>query len=170
MKNRTVNEVYRKDLHFKRSDPYLGDKQFPEPTVCSQCGIVYVKGMWWDDFDRQQLPTGKELHEVVCPACRRIMDKNPAGYLYLADSEFLRRHAGEIEQLLVNKADQAKTEHPLQRIMTWEKEPPQWEITTTSDHLAVRLGKALNSAFKGNLEVKFSEGLKLTRVYWERQT
>jgi len=170
MKSRNVSEVYRKDMHSKRSDPYLDDKQHPDPTICTQCGIIYHKGMWWDDFDQQQLPKDKELYRVVCPACRRIMDKNPAGYLYVTDSEFVRGHEKEIEHLISNEAAQAKSEHPLQRIMTWEKLSPKWEITTTSDHLAVRLGKALNSAYKGDFEIKFADDQKLTRVYWERKS
>jgi len=81
MKSRNVSEVYRKDMHSKRSDPYLDDKQHP--------------------------------------------DKNPAGYLYVTDSEFVRGHEKEIEHLISNEAVQAKSEHPLQRIMTWEKLSPK---------------------------------------------
>ncbi|MEO2065577.1 MAG: hypothetical protein ABGX17_03645, partial [Desulfurobacteriaceae bacterium] len=59
---------------------------------------------------------------------------------------------------------------PLQRIL-WieEKEDGVTEIATTSEHLARHIGEAVQKAFKGNFEVKYNEGEKLARVFWNRE-
>jgi hypothetical protein len=41
-------------------------------------------------------------------------------------------------------------------------------ITTTTEHLAERLGQALEKAFGGKVRYDFSHENKLARVYWRR--
>ena len=41
-------------------------------------------------------------------------------------------------------------------------------ITTTTEHLAQRLGHALEKAFGGEVRYDFSHENKLARVYWQR--
>jgi hypothetical protein len=52
----------------------------------------------------------------------------------------------------------------------WVKEGQgEVEIATTNSHLALRIGKAIKSASKGDLTIKRAAEDQLVRVYWERE-
>jgi hypothetical protein len=80
-----------------RHDPYQPKGKYAEPAVCSDCHAVYQHGRW----ARGPAPEG--AHGVLCPACHRIRDKQPAGYLTLSgilvegDREELVRIARNVE-------------------------------------------------------------------------
>ncbi len=58
---------------------------------------------------------------------------------------------------------------PLQRIMWIEDGRGELEIAQTNSHLAMRIGKAIESARKGILVIKRGREDSLVRVYWERE-
>jgi hypothetical protein len=41
-------------------------------------------------------------------------------------------------------------------------------VTTTTEHLAQRLGHALQKAYRGHVRFDFSHENKFARVYWHR--
>jgi hypothetical protein len=148
----------------RSSNPYHEDRKFPEPTVCPRCDLVYRNGRW-QDGDR---PTGEEsVHSSHCPACRREIDRLPAGLLFLS-GEYLARHREEIFNIARNQAASAASHRPLQRIMWIEESKGATELATTNSHLALRIGKAIESACKGSLTIKHADDTQLVRVYWER--
>ena len=50
----------------KRKDVYREWGKMPEPTLCTECGALFLKGRWsWAK------PTG-ETNKAVCPACKRM--------------------------------------------------------------------------------------------------
>ena len=59
-------------------------------------------------------------HHEICPACHRIEDNAPAGYVKL-DGPFLIEHHDEILRLMYKKEVQERAEHPLKCIITVEK-------------------------------------------------
>ncbi|HEX4984642.1 MAG TPA: BCAM0308 family protein [Burkholderiales bacterium] len=142
-------------------DPYLARAKPPEPTACKSCGLVYQKGRW----QRATAPAG--AHEQVCPACHRIQDRNPAGYVTLQGS-FGAAHAAEILALVRNEEAREASQHPLQRIMGVDAAADATVVTTTDVHLARRIGDALHAAFGGELDVKYSPDEYRVRVSWRR--
>ena len=84
-RDRKIHEVVH-DSYQARSKPV-------EPAVCPDCGALFHKGGW------KWLPAPAQAHRELCPACHRIRDKFPAGYVAL-DGEFLREHRDEVLQLL----------------------------------------------------------------------
>lgn len=52
--------------------------------------------------------------------------------------------------------------------MGWEETENQLVVKTTTEHLAQRLGHALEKAFDGDVRYDFSHDNKFARVYWER--
>jgi hypothetical protein len=106
-------------------------------------------------------------HEELCPACHRIRDKYPAGFLTLK-GEFLKAHQEEILNLARNEEEEEKAEHPLQRIMAIEQEGEAIVLTTTDMHLVRRIGEALHHAYHGELEVHYIEEGSILRVSWQR--
>jgi hypothetical protein len=91
-------------------DPYQAQQKLQEPTACRQCGAVYHHGRWqWGP-----LPAG--AHEDLCPACRRIRDRFPAGTVTLR-GDIARQRKDEIIGLARNEESAEKGEHPLNRIV-----------------------------------------------------
>ncbi|HZS06486.1 MAG TPA: BCAM0308 family protein [Blastocatellia bacterium] len=143
----------------------------PEPAVCTVCGDVYADRRWSQpDAERQSAkhPEFRPAHEVVCPACKRRQSGVPSGYVHLGGA-FLTAHRDEIERLLDNEAGRAAEDNPLARIMDWKKEKAgKLTVTTTTEHLAQRLGHALEKAFDGEVRYDFSHENKLAHVWWQR--
>jgi len=70
---------------------------------------------------------------------------------------------------LHNEAERAAEDNPLARIMESKPETTdQLTITTTTEHLAQRLGHALEKAYDGKVRYDFSHENKLAHVYWQR--
>ncbi|MFZ5509953.1 MAG: BCAM0308 family protein [Pseudomonadota bacterium] len=142
-------------------DAYKSRTKLPEPTVCPQCGAVFHEGRW------QWLPRPSQAHEHVCPACQRIEDHFPAGFVHIS-GDFFTQHKDELLHLVKNEAEREGAEHPLKRIIATEVEDSGILVTTTSIHLARRLGEALHHAYQGELEFHYNEEEKLLRVFWRR--
>lgn len=136
------------------------DKSLP-PSRCPQCGVVYIEGRWlWDD-------STEVSNEVICPACRRIKDRFPAGFVELK-GEFFAEHRWEILNLVSNIEKREKEERPLERIIAVEDGADQTEVTTTGIHIARRIGESIANAYSGDLSFQYADGEKLIRVYWQR--
>ncbi len=142
-------------------DTYMAKGKLTEPTVCPTCGAVYHKGRW------QWLPKPEQAREQSCPACLRIHDDFPAGYVTVA-GEFLAQRRDEILRLIRNHAEKAQAEHPLERIIAIVDHEGGVMVTTTDIHLARGIGEALEHAYQGELEYHYNEGENLLRVHWER--
>ena len=154
--------TYRSKLFPERvHDAYKSSAKLPTPTVCPKCGAVFVGGRW-------QWVTGPEsAHRELCPACHRIQDHLPAGYVKL-EGEFVQDHRVELKELARNLEKKEKTEHALQRIIDIADEDGALLITTTDVHLAHGIGEALRHAYKGELESHYNPEEKLLRVRWSR--
>ena len=141
-------------------DAYKSKGKLPEPTVCPQCGAVFHEGRWqW-----LQAPAG--AHQETCPACHRIHDDYPAGFLTL-QGEFFHVHRDEIMHLVHNVEKRERAEHPLQRIMAVEETKSNGALVSTTDpHLARGIGEALRHAYQGELKFHYNPEENLLRVNW----
>jgi NMD protein affecting ribosome stability and mRNA decay len=142
-------------------DPYMARSKPAEPALCPECGVVYHKGRW------QRAARPVKAHEHLCPACQRIKDRYPAGYVKLSGS-FLDAHRDEIRHLVRNEEQREAEDHPLQRIMDITEEGAVTSVTTTDVHLARRIGEALHHAYQGKLDIKYSQDEYVVRVDWTR--
>jgi len=97
------------------------------------------------------------------------MDRLPAGLLELRGA-YLASHRGEVLNIARNQPASVAATRPLQRILWIEERKSGLEIATTNPHLALRIGKAIRSACKGELVVKQADKDPLVRVYWERES
>ena len=136
-------------------DPYMARSKPKEPTVCEDCGVVFHKGRWqW----LPEVPAG--AHRQRCPACQRIYDKVPAGFLTLGGA-FFDEHRDEILSLVHNKVDEQKAQIE-------EEEGGGVVITFTDLHLPRGVGEAIERAYEGDLDIQYTEGAGIVRVYWKR--
>ena len=142
-------------------DPYRHAAKPPEPTVCPDCKAVFAHGRWaWGDAP-------DDANAQICPACQRIQDRFPAGYVTIKGS-FFTEHHDEIVALIENHEKKEKEQRPLQRIMAMEKIRDGLEVTTTDSHLARGIGEALQDAYKGELKLRYSRDENLLRASWRR--
>lgn len=105
--------------------------------------------------------------DTLCPACRRIHNRYPAGVLEISGT-FAESHEREVTRLLRNVETTEGQEHPLERIMTIRHEDERVIVETTGIHLARRLGESLRNAFQGNLAVTYGEDDEHLRIRWSR--
>lgn len=146
-------------------DPYLTRKSYKEPTVCPRCGLVYRHRRWqkMPDFDVESAVARRK-----CPACRKEEDHYVMGIVYISGDFYIPRR-DEMVNMLRNEERKSLTHNPLDRIMGIVEEKSGMRVETTSESLAVHLGRMLYHAYGGEVEYKFSEDQKLARVFWHRK-
>lgn len=131
------------------------------PVLCPDCGALFRKGRWlW-----ATAPAGASRRR--CPACVRAAEDAPAGYIAL-QGEYFAAHRDEVLGRVRNCEAQERARHPLERVIAIAKAPGGALVTTTSVHLARRVGHALAHAFKGELSLRYNRGDNLLRVRWSR--
>jgi hypothetical protein len=193
MGGRKSDKKYTNEAFTKRVDREAGRhrtrRAADEPLVCEVCGDVYANRRWslpaktkgkqeptTLDFSEREWVAVEEGQEektrppkmVVCPACQRQREGAPSGFVHL-DGAYLIAHLEEIKRMITREAERAAEDNPLARIIRWEKdERERLTLATTTEHLAQRLGHALEKAFKGKACYDFSHENKLAHVYWQR--
>ena len=142
-------------------DSYKAKSKLPDPARCPDCGAAFLKGRWtWS-----AAPADAAVH--LCPACARIRDKFPAGYVRLGGEYFLG-HRDEIISLVRHCEEREKAAHPVQRIMAIEDGADGVVVTTTDVHLARAIAERVHDACKGSLAMQYSKDENLLRATWKR--
>ena len=143
----------------KRHDPYQPAGKYRDPARCPRCGAVYERGRWrWGSAP-------PESHVNDCPACRRVHDKLPAGFVTF-EGPFVAGHAEELIRIARNEAEHEAREHPMNRIMDIDRQDDRIEITTTDIHLPQRIGEAVKRAHHGDLSVQYASDEYSVRADW----
>jgi NMD protein affecting ribosome stability and mRNA decay len=143
------------------NDPYKPGRKLRGATRCADCGAVFHRGRWsWR-------ATPRHAAAGLCPACRRVRERLPAGFVRLR-GPFVREHENEVLNRVRHCEQSERREHPLQRIMAVEAASDGMRITTTDPHLARRIGEALHAAYKGELHYRYAKDERLVRVTWSR--
>jgi hypothetical protein len=158
----------------KRVDHEAGSHRGPRapkgPAVCTSCQNVYRERRWLLASDQRAVLAREVLdaRSVVCPACRMVAEGQWRGEVRL-EGPFLFAHRDEVERLLTNEAARASEDNPLARIIHREWTAKRFTLTTTTEHLAKRLGQALEKAFDGAVHYGFGHENKTACVTWARQ-
>jgi hypothetical protein len=163
MKDKRAASGARHEQRFGETheDAYRADEKLPDPTRCPKCGASYRRGKWtWAKAPAQS-------HSHKCAACRRIEDDFPGGYVAL-EGEFLAAHRAEVLNLVKAREARTKLEHPLQRIIGVKPTAAGVMVTTTDAHLARGIARAVQAAFKGELDLSYSKSDNLLRATWTR--
>ena len=161
----TKDQFGRKDrlIQERRHDVYFRRTKLASPACCPQCGLMFINGRWlW-----QEATPPDEADRVLCPACHRIADHYPAGYVEIR-GPFFQSHRRQIINLIRNTADRENSDRPLERIMAIKGEQDHLLVTTTGIHVARRIGQALESAYKGGLVIQYADSGHSIRVSWQR--
>lgn len=133
-------------------------------TVYCTCGAVYQNKRW----SLQEAGFGpQEGNELVCPACRRVADRNPAGIVFLS-GDFFEAHETDIHNLINNTVTGAVKKNPLGRVMDISREKNGVTITTTDVKLAQKIGREVFKSHGGQLQYLWSYAEAPVRVLWSR--
>ena len=152
----------------RSTDVYLPKGGSKEVTLCSKCGAFYWNKRWsTDQADLDKARTEAGTAKVVCPACQRMHDENPAGILALS-GEYLVQHENDILNMIKNVEASTRAKNPLARIMEIRQENKLLTISTTDAKLAQKLGKEVYKAHKGELHFQWSQADSFIRVNWTR--
>lgn len=152
------DRLIREEVH----DTYKLRGKLSEPTRCPQCGAVYHKGRWsWT------ASAGADADEQLCSACHRENDHYPAGEVTIS-GRFAMKNKDEILRLAHNIENVEKNEHPMNRIIEIRDLGDEIQITTTDVHLPRRIGKAIQDAWDGSLDIHFDAGGYFTSIVWQR--
>jgi hypothetical protein len=143
------------------NDAYRDNEKLSEPTVCPNCTAVYHQGRW------QWIEATTNAKQKICPACQRIQDKIPAGFITF-EGDFFNKHSEEIRRMIQHHADHERIEHPLKRIIAIDNQGDTMLVTTTDTHLARGIGEAVRHAYQGVLKIDHVPGENLVRVHWVR--
>lgn len=151
------------DVEEKR-DVYLNDKPSSEPARCPVCGNIYLKKQWYRP-EQKQIPEDANTISYTCPGCSKVQD----GYYYgelTVSGRFIREHHEEISNLIQNKVHEVQKDNPLSKLVQVEVDGDQLKLRTTNSKLAEHIGRALERAYEGDLDIDRSE--YITRVRWTR--
>jgi NMD protein affecting ribosome stability and mRNA decay len=151
------------------TDPYLPDGGLREPAVCQSCQAVYRQKRWQvDPAAAGKLADDPAVHRVTCPACQKVAGSYPEGILTLRGS-YLWNHETEIRNILDNTLARMSSRNPLERIIRMERVDDELIIETTDNKLAEQLGRAVEKAHSGALQIDWQGTPVVCRVQWERR-
>ncbi|HEY5522996.1 MAG TPA: BCAM0308 family protein [Desulfuromonadaceae bacterium] len=160
----TIRKTEEKGQRTPRSLDAYRSKDGVSGAVYCQCGAVFSNKRW--HFAERGVSPHGEQH-VVCPACRRIADGNPAGIITLKGS-FFAAHEAEIDNLIKNTSESAVMKNPLGRIMDINREEEGVTITTTDVKLAQKIGREVFKSHGGDLQFTWSHAVGPVRISWSR--
>lgn len=163
----TTRRIEEKGQRTPRSkDTYAGERVGHGGSCYCDCGAVFENKRWHYAGKEASVRGGQRL---VCPACRRTAERNPAGIVSLSGG-FLTVHLPEIDRLLRKMADEALTKNPMNRVMEIRHNGLDGiTVTTTQVKLAQKIGREVFKSFGGELQYHWSRGEELVRVQWFRQ-
>jgi len=151
-----------KGIKQRRHDVYKHRGKLSEGTICTTCGVVFAKGRWVWDYD------GETSKQITCPACQRIRDGYPAGFIELSGT-FFKENEEEILNLARNIEALQKAEHPMQRIIRIrETRDSTTMIETTEVNLARRIGDSISRAYQGEYSFQYADNYNRIRIQWVR--
>ena len=152
----------------RSSDPYLPKKGLKEASVCKSCGALYQNKRWYvDEAERKKVSSEAGSNMVVCPACRRVEDGNPAGIVTLSGA-YLSQHVSDILNAVKHVESRSLLKNPLGRIMEIKQDQNTVTIATTEDKLAQKLGREIYKAHHGELHYHWNHEQNFVRVNWQR--
>lgn len=158
-------------LRSKKEEQELGLAQ-KEFIICPDCSCVFFDKAWHhsleEDIKHLESTRRKNLKFKICPACRMKKDRTFEGELVIALSKEKSGEKKEIMNVVKNSDKQAQARDPMDRILWADDRGAEIRVFTSENQLAVRIGKKLESAFRGSaLVIKHSHEEDVIRVFWK---
>lgn len=139
-------------------DPYKAEQKLADGTTCPECDLRSRTGRWV----RPQQGEAAGSNSSLCPACKRVRDRYPAGVLEVRGD--LQTLGPDLVNLIRNVEKVESAEHPLERVMSLEQTADRLKLTTTGAHLTRRVGAALERQLGDKVQIRYGEEENLVRV------
>ncbi|SNB45806.1 BCAM0308 family protein [Geobacter sp. DSM 9736] len=153
----------------RSTDVYHTEATSKQAARCSRCKAIYWNKRWYLDEEQFSVTSrGVIRHSIVCPACQRMLDNNPAGIATFR-GDYLIQHEDEILNTIKNTEKKSRMKNPLSRIMEVVQEGNVLTISTSDDKLAQKIGRDVFKAHSGDLQYLWSHEHNFVRVLWSRQ-
>ncbi len=153
----------QRDRRVGESAPFRHPGKYPQATRCPDCGLLFAGGVWRKPPARLR----GDFRLQLCPACIQIRDGRPGGVVLLSGS-FAARHRQDLLNRIRNLEKLCAHERPLERIMRIDELGEEIKITVTTEHLAARIGKAVQRDCGGSLHLKYAPEEKYAVARWHR--
>lgn len=139
---------------------------------CERCMAIFFDGHWHKLKSKAVVSVLKKevavLHDV-CEACRiESAAHGPVGAVgEVRIAEVPERIRRDVLRTVANVGRTAISRDPEERIISIDEVGKGYRVTTTENQLAVRIGKKLDSAFKGGrIAIRYSERDMPIMVRW----
>lgn len=133
-------------------------------AYCTECGAVYSQKLW--HTSSRELDELKQKNElaVICPGCEMVKSDLYEGELVLTNLA-AKVDREEMMSVVKHAEKQCWRKNPNSRVVAVAEESDGIHIFTTTRLLAERIGKAMQSAYKGTLKINHLDDLtRLTLV------
>lgn len=132
--------------------------------VCSQCLAEYHEKHWYSTDSSLEAPDRVRM-ESICPGCYRVEKRIWNGEVIIEGlDKFASR--SELTSLLKRVEHECWLDNPTSRILGTIETEDKLEIKTTTAWLARRLGKEVESAFRGHLEINELTDKEMLYIHW----
>ena len=161
-----VRETQAKEVFRIEKRGQVGDlraEKYPANTRCPKCRLIFHGGVW----KRGVLVTRQPLHLQLCPACIQIRDRQAGGVIRF-DGSFISNHRQDLLNRIHNLEKQVVEVRPLERIINIKEDKNQITVSTTTEHLIARIGKAIQRDFGGELDLRYTREDKYAIARWHR--
>ncbi|MFP5501390.1 MAG: hypothetical protein ACLGIN_02800 [Candidatus Sericytochromatia bacterium] len=139
-------------------------------VICMRCHAIHDSHKRWhlNEEEFQQLSKDDAVEQVLCPGCLQIEDGRYDGQVVLT-SPLIPDNEAAILGLIHNTEAQVRANNPLARIAGLTVKGETIEVLTITPFLAERIGKELQKAYQGTLEIKQLDRARFKRVMWYRE-
>lgn len=134
--------------------------------ICTGCGAEYHDKRWHVIDTSLSRPAGLEVEKGLCPGCHRVDNKIVEGLVVLEVGSMKPERLRELLSLVKHVETECWQENPASRMVRCAEGEGRIEIDTTTTWLATRLGKSIDKAFKGRLDIKPSPAEETVYVHW----
>lgn len=156
------------EMATRHTDAHPPQKGLEGVPVCKECMAIYLNKRWYSSEEGSpKLGADTVRYEVLCPACQRMRDNNPAGVATFT-GDYLAEHESEILDAIKKVEKKVRTKNTLARIMEIRQEGKVLIVFTTDDKMAQKLGREIYKEHNGLLEFQWSREDNFVRVNWRR--
>lgn len=135
-------------------------------TVCPVC-LAFLREKRWHlgTGELREMEETSAFHTALCPSCAKLECGGYDAHMTLT-SPVIARQREAIQNLIDHIEQDLHQDNPLVRVASVVGAGEVIEITTITTFIAERIGKELQKAYGGQLDVKKPHGKGVLRVSW----
>jgi NMD protein affecting ribosome stability and mRNA decay len=158
-----AGEKYQRDKRVEERTPFRHSEKYRNGTRCPDCGLVFTGSVW----KKPEPTTEVESPSKPCPACLLVRDGKIGGMVQLS-GDFASLHRQDLMNRIRNVERLSSVERPLERIIRIDEKDEGISVSVTTEHLAARIGKAIQRDYGGTLHLKYAPEEKYAVARWHR--